>query len=80
MLPFIRPEKYIFTTNKNIMNFDIRIDDRMNNLEGSDIKLLFSAWHNRDIRKEELKKRNVIRVENWYDIEKILLSDDKNSY
>lgn len=77
MLPFIKPEKYIFTTNKNIMNFDIRIDDKINNLDGSDIKLLFSAWHNRDISKEELKKRNVVRVDSWYDIGKILLSDDK---
>ena len=76
MLPFIKPEKYIFTTNKNIMNFDIRIDDKINNLDDSDTKLLFSAWHNRDIKKEELKERNVVRVDSWYDIEKILLKDD----
>ena len=72
MLPFIKPEKYIFSTTKQLMNFDIRIDDRINNLKGADIKLLFTAWHNKDISKEDLQKENVIRVDNWYDIEKIL--------
>lgn len=76
-LPFIRPEKYIFTINKNIMNFDIRIDDRLNNLDGADVKLLFSAWHNKNYSDTELKENNVIRVNNWKDIEKILLDNEK---
>lgn len=73
MLPFIKPEKYIFTTNKSIMNFDIRIDDQIKNLKGADTKLLFSAWHNRDIKDRELTLENVIRVNNWFDVWKILL-------
>ena len=72
-LPFIEPEKYVFTTNKNLMNFDIKIDDRIDNLDGADIKLLFNAWHNKDISNRELKKQNIIRVNSWYDIENILL-------
>lgn len=71
-LPFIGPEKYIFSTTKSLMNFDIRIDDRLSNLAGADTKLLFSAWHNRDISDDELKKENVIRVDNWFDILRIL--------
>lgn len=73
MLPFIDSSKFIFTTNKTIMNFDIRIDDRINNLEGAEKKLLFSAWHNLDISDDELKKQNIIRVNNWKDIERELL-------
>ena len=76
-LPFIRQEKYIFTINKNIMNFDVRIDDRLNNLAGADIKLLFSAWHNKNYSDTELKENNVIRVNNWKDVEKILLDNEK---
>lgn len=76
-LPFIRPEKYIFTINKNIMNFDVRIDDRLNNLAGADVKLLFSAWHNKNYSDTELKENNVIRVNNWKDVEKILLDNEK---
>lgn len=72
-LPFISPEKYIFTTNKNMINFDIRIDDKLENIEKADIKLLFSAWHNRNLDSNELKEKNVIRVNNWYEGEKILL-------
>lgn len=71
-LPFIPPEKYIFTTNKNLLNFDIKIDDRIDNLKGGTTKLLFTAWHNKNISTEELKKENVIRVDNWNEIEKIL--------
>lgn len=74
-LPFIRPEKYIFTTNKKIMNFDIRIDDKLENLEGASVKLLYSAWHNYKYDDNYLRDNNVIRVNNWKDIEKILLKD-----
>ena len=73
MLPFISPEKYVFTTNKNLMNFDIRIDDKMDNLNGADIKLLFSAWHNQSLDEKVLRDNNVIRVNDWFDIEKILI-------
>lgn len=76
MLPFIEPEKYIFTTNKNIMNFDIRIDDRLNNLKGAETKLLFTAWHNKNISNEELKHKNIIRVNNWKEIGDILLNKE----
>lgn len=74
MLPFIGPEKYIFTSNKKMINFDIRIDDRIGNLEGAETKLLFTAWHNKDMTDEELKDKNIIRVNNWNDIAKILLN------
>ena len=72
-LPFINPSKYIFTENKKIMHFDIRIDDRLSGLENGNIKLLFSSWSNKNITEDELKKNNVIRVNNWYDIKEILL-------
>lgn len=72
-LPFIEPEQYIFTTNKKIIDFDIRIDDKVNNLEGANTKLLFNAWHNKNISEEELNKNGIIRVNNWYDIEDKLI-------
>ena len=75
MLPFIDPKKYIFTTNKNLMNFDIRLDDKVENIINGDIKLLMNAWHNRNISDDELKEKNIIRVNNWYDIEKILIEE-----
>ena len=68
MLPFIDQTKYIFTTNKNLLNFDIKIDDRYINLEGANKKILFTQWHN----KEE-KYDDVIKVNNWKEIEEILL-------
>ncbi len=74
-LPFISPEKYIFTTNKNLLNFDIKIDDRIDNLKGGKIKILFTAWHNKNISDEELQKENIIRVNNWQEIEKILTKE-----
>lgn len=72
-LPFIKPEQYIFTTNKLLLNFDIRIDDKIQNLEGAKQKIMFDAWHNRNIDDEKLKKEEVIRVTSWKHIEEILL-------
>ena len=73
-LPFIKPEQYIFISNKSIVEGDIRIDDRVDNLEGkAELKLLFTAYHNENIPKEELEKANLKRVNNWKEIENILL-------
>ncbi len=68
MLPFIPPEKYIFTTYKKMIPSDIAIDDKKENLSNAKKKILFDAWHN----KEE-KDSSIIRVHNWKEIEKELL-------
>lgn len=71
---FIDPEKIIFTNSKNIFKVDVQIDDRLPNLLGDTrIKLLFDAYHNRNVSDSELQKENVIRVKNWKEIENILL-------
>ena len=35
--------------------------------------MLFTAYHNKTITEEELKKEGAIRVNGWKDVEKILL-------
>ncbi|MGN1326832.1 MAG: hypothetical protein ACI4VQ_01940 [Clostridia bacterium] len=73
-LPFIKPEQYIFTTNKSIVQCDIKIDDRPSNLQGNaEMKLMFDAYHNREISDLELEKDGIIRVNGWKHIEEILL-------
>lgn len=71
-LPFIKPEKYIFTTNKQLMSFDIAIDDRLKNLKTAKTKILFDAWHN----KNEQISDDTIRVSSWKEIEKILIEKE----
>lgn len=71
-LPFIDPNKHIYTSSKMIIQADIRIDDKISNLGNADINLLYTAYHNKNISDEELKEKNIIRVNNWKDIEKIL--------
>ena len=78
-LPFLKPENFIFTNAKNIIKADIQIDDKISNLEGDiSIKILFPSYHNKNISKEELKNKNVIKAGDdwkyaWKEIEKILL-------
>lgn len=72
-LPFINPTKFIFIQNKKMLHFDISIDDRLSGLENSDLKILFSSWSNKSISKSDLKKNNIIRVNSWKEIEKLLL-------
>lgn len=74
-LDFINPRNFIFAYDKTIINCDIKIDDKINNIDGAKIKLLFSAWHNKDLSDKDLKKQNIIRVNNWKEIGKILLKD-----
>ena len=75
-LDFIEPKNFIFVGDKSIVNCDIKIDDKLNNIEGTKTKLLFTAWHNKDLTEEELTKQNIIRVNNWKDIQKILLNSN----
>lgn len=74
-LDFINPRNYIFTADKSVVNCDIRIDDKPINLEGAETKLLFTAWHNKDLSEEKLKNNGMIRVNNWKEIGKILLDE-----
>ena len=72
--PFLDPHKFIFTSTKNLFKADIQIDDKLSNLDNDiPLKLLFTSYHNKDINDEELKKNNVIRANNWKEIEKLLL-------
>lgn len=69
-LPFISPRKYIFTTDKLIMDFDIRIDDKLANLSGAETKIMFKQWHNKKHTKKELA--GVYVVDSWQQIYEIL--------
>lgn len=72
-LPFIKPNQYIFLANKSVLDMDIRIDDKIVNLDGADVKLLFDSYHNRDYTDEYLLENGIVRVNNWLDIENRLL-------
>ena len=72
--PYIRTRQLILAQNKRLLKADVFIDDRPMNLEGDiKTKLLFSAWHNKEHSQEELEKAGITRVDNWKEIEKILL-------
>ncbi len=72
--PFIDPHKFIFISNKELLEADIRIDDSPKKLLGkARLKLLFTAYHNKNMTKEELKEHNFVRVNGWKEVEEILL-------
>ena len=74
-LPFIDPCKIIFTNTKNSFFADYQIDDRITNLMGKiNKKILFTAYHNKNIKEAELLDNHIIRVNNWYEIEKLLIN------
>lgn len=73
-LPFIDPHKFIFTSRKDLIDADIRIDDSAKKMTGkAELKLLFTAYHNKKMTKEELDKLGLTRVDSWKEIEEILL-------
>jgi len=73
--PFLKTDNFIFTSRKDLVKCDIKIDDRIDNLKGDCIKLLYTARHNKHVPKEELDKLDIIRVNNWQEIKNILLGD-----
>lgn len=74
-LPFISPNQYIFINNKQLLDTDIIIDDRLSNLKGNArLKILFPAYHNKEfINNKSDNEDGIICVKGWKDIEKILL-------
>jgi len=83
-LPFLDPNKFIFSGVKNIYKADIIIDDRLSNLNNNDIpiKILFPSYHNKDISKDDLDKLNIIRAgsswkDGWMELENLLIPEDK---
>lgn len=71
--PFLDPMNFVFVGNKSILKSDIKIDDKIENLVNGDIKILFTAYHNKNISDEKLKNQGIIRAKDWLDIKKILL-------
>lgn len=76
--PFLNPNNFIFLGNKSVLNCDIKIDDRIDNLDGAKTKILFTAFHNKNISNEELKKQGIKRADNWKEIENMLLNEGIN--
>lgn len=74
-LPFLDPNNFVFTSAKSIINCDIKIDDRPSNLNNAEKKLLFTAYHNQTISDQELKSQDIMRVNDWKEVEKLLLKD-----
>ena len=66
--PFIDPNKFLFLTNKSLLDCDIKIDDKINNLTGASMKILYTAYHNKD----DILNDDVIRVNNWLEIANLL--------
>ncbi len=72
-LPFLRTEQIIYLNDKSLIDFDIRIDDSIRHLSKGEVLLLFDAYNNQKITKEELDAKNIKRVMNWQEIAEILL-------
>jgi len=73
-MPFIKFSQMIFTSEKHLIDADIRIDDGINNLSGKgDIKILFTSYHNTHFKDAELVRKGITRANNWIEIERLLL-------
>lgn len=73
--PFLTPDNFSFTTNKSYLYCQIRIDDNIKNLEGpnTERKILYTAYHNKDISIEDLEKNGIERADNFMHVKRLLL-------
>lgn len=73
-LPFLTPKQFVFGAVKDFVHAEIKIDDIIRHLENaSEKKILFTAYHNKNITLETLDNQGITRVNNWKEIEAILL-------
>ena len=72
--PYIHPKQYVFMHAKDLLTADIMIDDRPSNFSPK-VKqcLLFTRNHNKHLTSEEIKDKNITRVNSWKEISEILL-------
>ena len=71
---FLPPDHHIYITHKSLLNADVRIDDNIHNLlSNTATKLLYTTYANEDLSSDFLRENNITRVDNWYDIERIIL-------
>lgn len=72
--PFFTTNNFVFLTDKSVLDCEARVDDRVDNLEGANKKILYTAYHNKNINPEILLKQGVDRAKNWLDVKKLLLT------
>ena len=74
-LDFINPANIIFANNKNIFNGAFfQVDDRVENLNNSvKHKILFPAYHNLHISKENANSKGIVLLDNWNEITKYVI-------
>ena len=71
--PFIPVNNIVKCDNKSLLKADIIIDDNLNNLMGdSNLKILFTRAHNECFTYKELREKNIIRCNNWSEIQTIV--------
>lgn len=72
-LPFFAPENIIFASQKDVFIGDMIVDDRVEKLQGNyKYKVLYTCFHNKDIPQEKLDQLNIIRVNDWFELEKLI--------
>ena len=71
---YISPFQHIFLRDKQILHADIMIDDRIYNFgEHIDRRILFNAYHNKNISDDDLNVKKITRVNSWSEVELLLL-------
>lgn len=73
--PFLNPKNFIFCDKKEVVDCDIKIDDKIENLEGAKTKILYRVYHNKNISDDELIQNGILFASNWKEIERILLEE-----
>ena len=71
---FLNPKQFMFMRRKELLHADIMIDDKPTNF-GPHVKqkLMLTAYHNKKLDNDTLKKQGITRVDTWQVIASLLL-------
>ena len=79
---FIDPNNIVLGGNKSIISGEYFLDDKLENLEccNAKSKLLFTAYHNKNIPTEELLRKGILRINNYSELSDFItnkIADEK---
>lgn len=71
--PFLDFTNIVMINNKQIIDADIMIDDRLSNMKNARRKLLFLAYHTKYYPEELIKQERAELVDDWQEVGRLLL-------
>ena len=71
--PFLDPNRFVFLGDKSVLQCDVKVDDKLSNLENADTKILYTAYHNFDLADSTIEEYGAVRANDMQEVKRLIL-------